>query len=135
MVLNLRLPAPSRWQAAKCLGKVRRDSNGELDDPFFEDDEDEESTWDPQDALDFCNGTIDGNVCPIREQCLLFALTNNERMGVWGGMSEKDRKAMRKMWPWKGGREPRPEWKWMPPGQAVSMLPENERKRLGKDDD
>lgn len=132
MVLNLRVPAPGRWQAAKCLGKVKRDADGELDDPFFDD---PESTGDQQDAIDFCNGTADGVVCPIRTQCLLFALTNNERMGIYGGMAEKDRKALRKKWPWKGGREPRPEWQWMPQGEALKLLSEADRKKLDKDDD
>lgn len=30
-------------------------------------------------------------VCSVREQCLAFSLTNRERYGVWGGVTEKER--------------------------------------------
>ena len=33
--------------------------------------------------------------CPVREACLEFALANDERWGVWGGTSERQRRAMR----------------------------------------
>jgi WhiB family redox-sensing transcriptional regulator len=29
--------------------------------------------------------------CPIRQRCLDYALTNNERYGVWGGLTERER--------------------------------------------
>lgn len=36
------------------------------------------------------------NKCDVREQCLNYALDNNERFGVWGGMTERERrKALR----------------------------------------
>ena len=33
-------------------------------------------------------------VCSVREQCLAFSLTNRERYGVWGGVTEKERLEM-----------------------------------------
>ncbi len=33
--------------------------------------------------------------CPVRAECLEFALANDERWGVWGGTSERQRRAMR----------------------------------------
>ncbi|GAC1421799.1 MAG: WhiB family transcriptional regulator [Actinomycetota bacterium] len=30
-------------------------------------------------------------VCSVKEQCLVFALQNRERYGVWGGVTEKER--------------------------------------------
>ena len=30
--------------------------------------------------------------CPVRQQCLEFALANREREGVWGGATEKERR-------------------------------------------
>ena len=50
-------------------------------------------------------------MCPVRDQCLIFALVNNEKSGVWGGASELGRRWLRKKWPLKG-KEPRPEWQW-----------------------
>ena len=33
-------------------------------------------------------------VCPVREPCLDYALTNREREGVWGGATERERRRM-----------------------------------------
>lgn len=119
MVLKLRSTAPE-WKQAKCLGWVRL--TGE--DPWFDNsDEDSGACPNEQDwARDFCNGADDGLVCPIRHECLIFSLLNNERYGVWGGTSELDRRAIRKMWRWPGGNEPHPEWKWHPPGEVAQAL-------------
>lgn len=35
-------------------------------------------------------------LCPIRTACLDFALSNDERFGVWGGLSEKERLELRR---------------------------------------
>jgi WhiB family redox-sensing transcriptional regulator len=34
--------------------------------------------------------------CEVREECLEYALANDERFGVWGGMSEYQRRKVRK---------------------------------------
>lgn len=34
--------------------------------------------------------------CPIKELCLEYALRNEEKFGVWGGTSERERRAMRR---------------------------------------
>ncbi|MGI5479707.1 WhiB family transcriptional regulator [Streptomyces lavendofoliae] len=34
--------------------------------------------------------------CDIREACLEYALIHDERFGVWGGLSEKERYALRR---------------------------------------
>lgn len=31
------------------------------------------------------------DTCPVRLACLAFALERNERFGVWGGLTEKER--------------------------------------------
>jgi WhiB family redox-sensing transcriptional regulator len=35
-------------------------------------------------------------MCPIRDACLEYALDNDERFGVWGGLSEKERLEIRR---------------------------------------
>lgn len=33
--------------------------------------------------------------CPVQSQCLESALINDERFGIWGGMTEKERLTLR----------------------------------------
>lgn len=33
--------------------------------------------------------------CPVRSECLEYALMNNERFGIWGGLSERERRKLR----------------------------------------
>lgn len=33
-------------------------------------------------------------VCEVRSECLEYALTNNERYGIWGGTSERERRRL-----------------------------------------
>jgi len=35
-------------------------------------------------------------VCDVRQDCLEFALANDERFGIWGGLSERERRRMKK---------------------------------------
>ncbi|NEK86824.1 WhiB family transcriptional regulator [Blastococcus saxobsidens] len=42
-----------------------------------------------RDAKRVCTG------CPVRAQCLEFALANDERFGIWGGLSERERRRLR----------------------------------------
>lgn len=34
--------------------------------------------------------------CPVRFDCLDYAMVNSEKFGVWGGLSEKQRRALRR---------------------------------------
>jgi WhiB family redox-sensing transcriptional regulator len=34
--------------------------------------------------------------CPVRGQCLEYALNNKESFGIWGGTSERERRKLRK---------------------------------------
>jgi WhiB family redox-sensing transcriptional regulator len=34
--------------------------------------------------------------CEVRVECLEFALANDERFGIWGGLSERERRRVKK---------------------------------------
>lgn len=34
--------------------------------------------------------------CPVREQCLAYALDADERFGIWGGLDENERRRLRR---------------------------------------
>jgi len=42
-----------------------------------------------REAKRVCNG------CAVRAECLEFALANDERFGIWGGLSERERRRLR----------------------------------------
>ena len=43
-----------------------------------------------KDAKAVCQG------CIVREDCLEYALTNREKFGIWGGLSERERRRIRR---------------------------------------
>lgn len=34
--------------------------------------------------------------CEVRAECLSYALANDERFGIWGGLSERERRRLRR---------------------------------------
>ena len=43
-----------------------------------------------REAKEVCRGGI------VKDQCLEFALDNSEKFGIWGGMSERERRRIRR---------------------------------------
>lgn len=43
-----------------------------------------------RDAKRICTG------CEVKAQCLDYALKNDERFGIWGGLSERERRKLKK---------------------------------------
>ena len=43
-----------------------------------------------REAKKICTG------CEVKAQCLEFALANDERFGIWGGLSERERRRLRR---------------------------------------
>jgi len=44
----------------------------------------------PRDAKRICT------TCEVKAQCLDYALQNDERFGIWGGLSERERRRLRR---------------------------------------
>lgn len=36
--------------------------------------------------------------CPVRQECLEYAITTNQEYGIWGGTSEEERRVLRRKW-------------------------------------
>jgi WhiB family redox-sensing transcriptional regulator len=36
--------------------------------------------------------------CPVRQPCLDYAITNRIAYGIWGGLTERERRALRSRW-------------------------------------
>src|SRR6478735_3198813 len=71
-------PAERRWQEqANCLGVDP--------DLFFP-----ERGASTKEAKAVCRG------CQVREDCLEYALANGEKFGIWGGLSERERRRIRR---------------------------------------
>lgn len=43
-----------------------------------------------RDAKKVCVG------CPVQKECLEYALEHDERFGIWGGLSERERRKLKK---------------------------------------
>jgi len=43
-----------------------------------------------REAKEVCRG------CVVREDCLEYALANSEKFGIWGGLSERERRKIRR---------------------------------------
>ncbi|MDA8265852.1 MAG: WhiB family transcriptional regulator [Actinomycetota bacterium] len=73
------IEGPDRsWQArANCMGVDP--------DLFFP-----ERGASTREAKEVCRG------CVVRDDCLDFAIANGEKFGIWGGMSERERRRVRR---------------------------------------
>ncbi len=79
MLAELLGTAPERtWQRqANCMGVDP--------DLFFP-----ERGASTREAKEVCRG------CVVREDCLEYALANSEKFGIWGGLSERERRRIRR---------------------------------------
>ena len=78
-LIQLLLRTPDRtWQRqANCMGVDP--------DLFFP-----ERGASTREAKEVCRG------CVVREDCLEYALANGEKFGIWGGLSERERRKIRR---------------------------------------
>lgn len=104
-----RLVMPGAWYLeGACLGM----------DPeiFFPGPDDVEAV---ERAKRVCNGTGSRPPCPVRAECLEYALANSIKEGVWGGWGEYTRKQMRAQRAEERRRRPATR----PPGRRDSTRP------------
>jgi WhiB family redox-sensing transcriptional regulator len=76
-LLDLLLETQSWQRKANCMGVDP--------DLFFP-----ERGASTKEAKEVCRG------CVVREDCLEYALANGEKFGIWGGMSERERRRIRR---------------------------------------
>jgi WhiB family redox-sensing transcriptional regulator len=50
----------------------------------------------PEKGGDVRTGKAVCRVCPVSLECLAYALRHDERFGIWGGLSEQERRRLRK---------------------------------------
>ena len=36
-------------------------------------------------------------ICPVQSDCLDYALANDQRFGIWGGLSERERRRLKRL--------------------------------------
>lgn len=78
MGVQMNEPDETGWQmTANCLGVDP--------DLFFP-----ERGASTKEAKAVCRG------CTVREDCLEYALANGEKFGIWGGLSERERRRIRR---------------------------------------
>jgi WhiB family redox-sensing transcriptional regulator len=75
--LLLQTPEPSWQRQANCMGVDP--------DLFFP-----ERGASTKEAKEVCRG------CVVKEDCLEYALSNGEKFGIWGGLSERERRRIRR---------------------------------------
>lgn len=81
------MPADSEWEKeAKCLGS---DS-----DRFFPERNKQLYRFTAAQAKAVCFGKDGQPECPVRVECLNKAIDTDERFGIWGGLSHRERNAL-----------------------------------------
>ncbi|CAB4129621.1 Transcription factor WhiB [uncultured Caudovirales phage] len=96
------LPSPEPWEIqAKCGEQVYNEETKEHESVY-----DPELWFPPRDkklykpiadkAKSICYGKDGRPECPVRLECLAFADKTEEAHGIWGGMSHRERNALKR---------------------------------------
>jgi WhiB family redox-sensing transcriptional regulator len=49
-------------------------------------------------AKAYCFGDEERPACPVRKDCLIYAISHDEQHGIWGGLSHRERNALVRKW-------------------------------------
>ena len=71
--------------------RVRAECAGYPNSLFF-------PTIDQTDAVQVEKARAVCEVCQVSVECLQYALETNQRSGIWGGTTEKERRSLRRKW-------------------------------------
>lgn len=52
----------------------------------------------PESSADLARAKVICASCPVRDDCLAFAIETNQPDGVWGGLTAKERTRVRRRW-------------------------------------
>lgn len=52
--------------------------------------------WFPERGASTAEAKAICRVCPVQAECLTYAINNNEKHGIWGGKSERERRRIRR---------------------------------------
>jgi WhiB family redox-sensing transcriptional regulator len=88
IVRYLRLPSDAhglRWDSEVPTWQRSANCLGVDPDLFFP-----ERGGSTREAKEVCRG------CVVRKDCLQYALDNSEKFGIWGGLSERERRRLRR---------------------------------------
>lgn len=86
------MPSPDEiWEKGNC-----RDVPDEDKDIFFPDRDVDTYSDVAARARLYCRGG-DGPRCPVILECLFYGLVTEDRFGIWGGMSPRERNALRRV--------------------------------------
>jgi WhiB family transcriptional regulator, redox-sensing transcriptional regulator len=77
-LLGVDAPEPEQWQERALCAQTDPEA-------FFP-----EKGGSTREAKRICLG------CEVRAECLEYALANDERFGIWGGLSERERRRLRR---------------------------------------
>jgi hypothetical protein len=83
------LPPPSAvWAKGNC-----RDADTEI---FYPDRDAATYSAIAAEAKSYCRGDSSQVACPVILECLFYGLITEDRFGIWGGMSPRERNALRR---------------------------------------
>lgn len=96
--LDLEIELPRGWRAgALCMSdEVWAEVGVEQDCWFPEKGKGRGAAQQAKLAKSICNGDGERPECPVKWACREYAISTNQKFGIWGGLSEQERSQIRR---------------------------------------